>query len=403
MSLLDLWKHSPDEFLSKRLWQIIAFAGAGKLVDGGDTSTQLRQILSNAPLEALTRWGHEAVQGEFDDSGLALQDIVNEIGQRLGFSVTPGSYRGGGGKPYDGVWECRTGHRLVVETKTSDNFTIDLTKLADYRRLLPSSINISQEESSVLLVLGRQHTGDYEDRIKGSRYAFVMRVVTVDALLRLLALRGAINGEGALASFSARIFELFTSPRVIALDPVVDFVASAPILPVSPVLPLKHVGGDGGRKDPPDKKRIGILLSKVRAAGATGVRRRDLQRHSRGFTAQTFREALGWLTNSLRLRIEKRGRKIIVVLGEESFKDDLLLALAKNYDAGNLGGLTLRVFATERGFHADVGERVAADLRAEGSVEPKGGSSDIVQFTDPGYQKYLPRIRTLREMTTRAL
>jgi hypothetical protein len=128
-----------------------------------------------------------------------------------------------------------------------------------------------------------------------------------------------------------------------------------------------------------------------------------LQRHLRGFTAQTFREALGWLTNSQRLRIEKRGRKIIVLLGDESFKDDLLLELAKHYEAGNLGGLTLRLFAAERGFHADVGERVAAELRAEGSVEPKGGSSDIVQFTDPGYQKYLPRIRTFREMTTGAL
>ncbi len=398
MSLLDLWKHSPDEFLSKRLWQIIAFAGVGKLVDGGDTSTQLREILSDAPLEALTRWGREAVQGEFDDSGLALQDIINEIGQRLGFSVTSGSYRGGGGKPYDGVWVCKTGHRLVVETKTSDNFAIDLSKLKDYRRLLPFSIDIRQEESSVLLVLGRQRTGDYEDRIKGSRYAFVMRVITVDALFRLLALRKAINGETELASFSARLFELFTSPRVIALDPVVDFVASAPILPPSPVLARKHVGGDDGLKDPLDKKQIGILLSKVRAAGASGVRRRDLQMYSRSFTAQTFREALGWLTGSLRLRIEKRGRKIIVLLGDGSFKDDLLLALAKNYDAGNLRGLVLRVFATERGFHADVGERVAADLRAEGSVEPKGGSSDTVQFTDTGYQKYLPRIRTLREM-----
>lgn len=80
MSLLDIFKISPEELLGKHLWQIIAFAGTGKLGDGNDASAQLREIISHVPVEVLSRWGQEATDGKFDDSGFALQDIVNEAG-----------------------------------------------------------------------------------------------------------------------------------------------------------------------------------------------------------------------------------------------------------------------------------------------------------------------------------
>jgi hypothetical protein len=142
---------------------------------------------------------------------------------------------------------------LVVETKTSDNFTIDLHRLAEYRRLLPVSMKLGEEDSSVLLVLGRQDTGDYEDRIKGSRYAFVMRVITVDALLRLLASKEAIEDEGARANFSARILELFTSPKVIALDAVVDIIAEAPLSRIPSGRHRDYLDRDGEHKKAADR------------------------------------------------------------------------------------------------------------------------------------------------------
>jgi len=401
MSLLDLWKYSPDELLRKHLWQVIAFAGTGKLIDGGDTSAELREILSNVPSQALSAWGHEATQGKFPDSGLALQDIVNEIGRRLGFSVSPGTYRGVGGKLYDGVWKCGTGHRLIVETKTSDNFTIDLNKLADYRRLLPVSVNITEDDPSILLVLGRQDTGDFEDRIKGSRYAFVMRVITVDALLRLLALKDAAEDEGTLPNFSERLTAVFTSPRVIALDPVVDFVASAPVLPLAcpQSIPLEGIAWNDAAMD---DNTVQAVLSLVRAAGASGIRSRHLQRRFPRLVGKRFREALGHLTKGGHLRVERRGRQVIVMMGEAAFKDEVLLGLAQLYEEGNLGGLGFRALAQEKGFADDLADRVAAELRAEGSVEPKGVFPDPIRFTDAGYQKYLPPIRSLREMRTRA-
>ena len=57
MSLLDILKISPEELVGKYLWQIIAFAGTGKLGDGNDTSVQLREILFHVPLEVLVPLG----------------------------------------------------------------------------------------------------------------------------------------------------------------------------------------------------------------------------------------------------------------------------------------------------------------------------------------------------------
>jgi hypothetical protein len=398
MLLLELLRTCPDELLSKRLSQIITFAGTGKLVDAGNTSAQLREVLSHVPLEVLSRWGQEAVQGGFEGSGFALQDVVNEIGRRLGFTVRPGSYRGGRDEPYDGLWESGEGHCMVVETKTSDNFTIDLNKLADYRRQVLTSKKLREQDSSILLVIGRQDTGDYEDRIKGSRYAFVMRFITVDALLRLLALKRATTDEYEAASLSAKVFELFTSPKFTGLDAVVDLVAAAPVLPILTERRGGHPWGDDDQKSAADRRAAEALFNKVRSAGVSGVARGHLYRGFARMGTKRFGELLDRLINGHLLRTRKIGKKTIVMMGEGTFKDELLLALAKCYEDGDPRGLAPSDIAVAKRFPSEVPARVAAELRAEGSIEPKGVFADIVRFTDVGYQKYLPRIRALREM-----
>lgn len=317
MLLVDLFRRSPDEVLSKGLWQIIAFAGTGKLTDGGETSAQLREILSCIPVEALSRWGNEAVRGKFEDSGFALQDIVNEIGRRLGFTVRPGTYRGGRGEPYDGLWESRTGHRLVVETKTSDNFTIDLKRLVEYRRRLPTSKWLREEDSSILLVLGRQETGDYEDRIKGSRYAFGMRFITVDALLRLLALKEATADELALANLSTEIFELFTSPKFIGLDPVVKLVTVAPLLPISTDREARWPAFSK-RGAPPAAEIDQKILRRVRNAMPQGISSRDIRRGLGRVDYETFKQRMRSLMMGANppLSVKNIGKKEWVYLNE---------------------------------------------------------------------------------------
>ena len=95
MALIDLWNSSRDQLEDKHIQQIIAFAGDGRLRDGNATSEELRQFLSVAPSAFLSRYVDECLAGSFSDSGFALQEVVNQVGHRLGFNVEYGRYRRG--------------------------------------------------------------------------------------------------------------------------------------------------------------------------------------------------------------------------------------------------------------------------------------------------------------------
>jgi len=94
MPLLDLWRSSREQVQGKRLDQLIAFAGQGHLIDGSDTVTELRALLSAVPSELLSEWKDQALKDRYTNFGFVLQDIVNEVGKRLGFNVEYGVYRG---------------------------------------------------------------------------------------------------------------------------------------------------------------------------------------------------------------------------------------------------------------------------------------------------------------------
>src|SRR5438094_7021474 len=114
MGLLELWNENRQQLDDKRLHQLIAFAGDGRLVDGGTTTTERRQLLAAAPSERLARWKVEAIEDRYEGFGFVLQDLVNEVGRRLGFNVEFGRYRGRSGEDSpDGIWTAKDGHILL--------------------------------------------------------------------------------------------------------------------------------------------------------------------------------------------------------------------------------------------------------------------------------------------------
>jgi hypothetical protein len=118
MALKDLWSNSRDQLENKHVQQIITFAGQGKLNDGSVASSEFREFLSYVPSSILERYSDECLQNSFTGSGFALQDIVNQVGRRLGFTVTDGRYRGAGGQiGYDGLWQSPEAHIVVVEVR----------------------------------------------------------------------------------------------------------------------------------------------------------------------------------------------------------------------------------------------------------------------------------------------
>jgi len=115
MPLLDLWMKSPDQLRKRQIQQLIAFAGAGRLLDDSPCSAEFRSFLATVPSARLSTYSEPCLTQSFPDSVLALQDLINEIGARLGASVTHGRYRGSAEHAgFDGLWTFPSGHSIVV-------------------------------------------------------------------------------------------------------------------------------------------------------------------------------------------------------------------------------------------------------------------------------------------------
>ena len=224
MALIDLWKKDREQILSKNIQQVIAFAGDGKLFDGSVASMELREYLKNIPSEVLSKYADQCLAESFQNSGFALQDIVNEIGRRIGFEVTAGFYRGTSSQSgHDGLWKDENRHCILVEVKTTDAYRIDLNRIAQYRRDLEKNNLIDFERSSMLVIVGRQDTGDLEAQIRGSRHAWDMRVISVEALLRMMKLKEEVDDP----SIIARIHNILTPLDFTRLDQIIEIAFAA--------------------------------------------------------------------------------------------------------------------------------------------------------------------------------
>lgn len=119
---------------------------------------------------------------------MVLQDLVNELGRRLDYVVTNGRYQGTSNSiGFDGIWKSE-GHTIIVEVKTTDAYRIPLDKIATYRTRLHSTGQIDGL-SSILVVVGREDTGEPEAQVRGSRHAWDVRLISAEALLKLVQLK----------------------------------------------------------------------------------------------------------------------------------------------------------------------------------------------------------------------
>lgn len=198
-SITNLWRENKEVFKDKNLKQILGFTGEGELKDRNSTSQQFREFLDNIPTVLLKKYGEECLTSSFPGSGYALQDIINQIGTRLDFIVEFGLYRGKKNAiGFDGIWTAKDDYNLIVEVKTTDAYRINLDKISNYRNSLIEQKRISKEKSSILIVVGREDTGDFEAQIRGSRHAWDVRLTSVDSLFQLLELKEKLNDSKTL-------------------------------------------------------------------------------------------------------------------------------------------------------------------------------------------------------------
>lgn len=218
MPLLALWASNRDAVGEFTVEQVVATAGDGILRDGSLCSNELRTYLTQVVTSKVAIYIEQCLGASINRGGLILQDLINELGRRLDYQVTNGRYQGTVGHiGYDGIWLSPEGHSIVVEIKTTDAYRLSLDTLAGYRDRLAAAGDIAGS-SSVLIVVGRQDTGELEAQIRGSRHAWDVRLISAEALLKLVQLKESADG----AETNRKIRSLLTPVEYTRLDRMVD-------------------------------------------------------------------------------------------------------------------------------------------------------------------------------------
>jgi hypothetical protein len=223
MPLISFWKSNPDAVGQMTIEQIVSAAGDGILRDGSACSEELRTYLAEVPSRDLGRYVEYCLSTAFKVGGIVLQDLVNEIGRRLDYEVKNGRYQGTPSHiGFDGLWKSPEGNHLVLEVKTTDAYRISLDTIAGYREKLIAAGELGVT-SSILIVVGRQDTGELEAQIRGSRHAWDVRLISAEALLKLLQVKENSNE----ADTGAKVRSLFAPVEYTRLDRMVDVVFTA--------------------------------------------------------------------------------------------------------------------------------------------------------------------------------
>lgn len=283
MPLIDIWRNNPESIRSYAIRQVVAIAGDGRLKDGSQCSAELRAYLNETGSDKLIDYARECLDEAFDGSGLVLQDVVNEIGRRLEFTVEDGRYRSGGRSEvaFDGVWRVADGQAIIVEVKTTDTYNVRLDAVADYRRSLIEAGRVPGS-ASTLFVVGRKDTGALEAQIRGSPYAWDMRVVGIDSLTKLMQVKEKSTAERTIR----QIRELLRPFEYTRVDRIVDVVfetasdveqanESASIEVVEAGDSTERSGYDFTSPDQLNAMRERIVAALSRQFGSSLVRRRQ--------------------------------------------------------------------------------------------------------------------------------
>lgn len=217
VALLDLWSSNPEAISSFTIKQIVSSAGDGRLKDNSICAQELRHYLSQVNSDKLTEYIDHCLEQSFDASGIVLQDLVNEVGRRLDFNVTNGNYRGSAKKVgYDGIWVSPEGHTIIIEVKTTDAYRISLDVITEYRTKLINQSMVTPPVT-ILIIVGREDTGELESQIRGSRYAWDIRLISTDSLTQLLKVKESTDEPETLR----RIHEILVPKEYTKLDVLV--------------------------------------------------------------------------------------------------------------------------------------------------------------------------------------
>lgn len=223
MPLLAFFSSNPDAVAQLTIEQIVANAGDGAIKDQSVCSQELRSYLGQVPTATISGYIDHCLESSFTKGGMVLQDLINELGRRLDYEVENGRYQGVTNSiGFDGLWRSPEAHSIIVEVKTTDAYRLSLDTLAGYRSKLAASGQL-EPTSSILIVVGRQDTGELEAQIRGSRHAWDVRVISAEALIKLVTIKE--NSEALETGLKIR--SVLTPVEYTRLDRLVDVMFTA--------------------------------------------------------------------------------------------------------------------------------------------------------------------------------
>jgi hypothetical protein len=188
---------------------------------------------------------------------MVLQDLINELGRRLDYKVDNGRYQGvANAVGYDGIWQSTEASAIILEVKTTDAYRISLDTISGYRQKLLSAGTITGEPS-ILIVVGRQDTGEVEAQIRGSRHAWDIRLISAEALIKLVMLKENSDDPET----GRKIRSVLTPVEYTRLDRLVDvmFTTATDIAPSIVETEVNDPGikpSKGSAADPNDKTTV---------------------------------------------------------------------------------------------------------------------------------------------------
>jgi hypothetical protein len=168
---------------------------AGDWTDNSRASDQFQAIIRDeqTTTEEVGAYLQEAIDGDEQYHNRALQDLVNNIGERLGFEVEYGVYQGRSDTiGYDGHWvstATEENTHLVVETKTTTTYAIDPGQAGGYMNELTDQEDVERAQVYGLYVIGGGDIETVAQTVLGSQYRDRMRIITAERLLDLLTIQ----------------------------------------------------------------------------------------------------------------------------------------------------------------------------------------------------------------------
>ena len=205
---------------------------------------------------AVRDYVEECLRNSGDQYNRALQDLVNHIGTFLGFEVEFGRYQGVAGVVgFDGLWESPSGFFVVVESKTSETYSVKTSTLVGYVDGLISAGRIpSWDHALGLYVVGRPdpELNQLANAIIAEKRTHQLRILSANSLLSLAELTQTyeVSHEDILAVLR---------PSGPSIDPVVELINRV----VAGSLPDAAAVGDGAESASP------ALAGSAKAAPAT--------------------------------------------------------------------------------------------------------------------------------------